>query len=188
MNTRIILLLMAAGLAACSGSGKGLGATPAPDPDGADADTAAPVPAGGDSPATPAPVSIAEDRSEDLAGSDADGNGIRDDIDHLIASQFSARPDIRAAAEQKARALRQMLLATTREEALAAGRQIARASSCVYRILPFEQPGAVPVRDAMSREIESLTANTRTRLRQYLAANRLAGGGYFSQPPEPVCD
>lgn len=172
MNTRIILLLMTAGLAACSGGGKGPAATPAPGPDGA----------------PPTPVSIDEDRSDGLAGSDADGNGIRDDIDRLIASQFSARPDIRAAAEQKARALRQMLLATTREEALAAGRQIARASSCVYRILPFDQPGAVPVRDAMSREIESLTANTRARLRQYLAANRLAGGGYFSQPPEPVCD
>lgn len=172
MNTRIILLLMTAGLAACSGGGKGPAATPVPGPDGA----------------PPTPVSIDEDRSDGLAGSDADGNGIRDDIDRLIASQFSARPDIRAAAEQKARALRQMLLATTREEALAAGRQIARASSCVYRILPFDQPGAVPVRDAMSREIESLTANTRARLRQYLAANRLAGGGYFSQPPEPVCD
>ncbi len=186
MDIRAHAVLLAASLAACSGNAS---VGPGPAPASTPVSQPAPDPVSPPGPvAEPMPEPVVEDRSADPAGTDADGNGIRDDIDRLIADRYAASPALRHVAEQKARAMRQLLLATTREEALRAGEQIARASSCVFKVLPFAQPGAVTTREAMSRDIEGLTTNTRERLRLYLAANNLAGGGYFSQPPEPVCD
>lgn len=136
----------------------------------------------------PKPEVVDEDRSEGLRGVDADGNGIRDDIDRLIAAKFSPASEVRKAAEQKARALQQMLEAGTREEGLVAGGKLLRSTSCVFQVLPSAIQGNERLRITLLREIESLTANTRERLVKYIDSNRLVGGGYFSQSPEPVCD
>lgn len=136
----------------------------------------------------PNPV-INEDTSAGLKGVDANANGIRDDIDQLISQKFSKTPEIKKAAEQDARATQQMLEATTREEALVAGEQIGRAIACKFKMLPgVDDKEHYKLRRAISREIEALTANTRERIKKYLESNKLAGGGYFTKPQEPVCD
>jgi len=125
--------------------------------------------------------------SAGLKGTDDNANGIRDDIDQFIEQKFSYRPEIKRAAEQEARALQQFMEVKTKEEALKAAEQMARATSCTFKIL------SDPIRDyekrqALSKEIEVWTTNTKERLFKYLESSKLIGGAYFMQPVEPVCD
>jgi uncharacterized protein with von Willebrand factor type A (vWA) domain len=130
---------------------------------------------------------IQPDISTELKGIDANNNGIRDDIDQLIEQKFSETPEIKRAAEQEAIALQQFMEAKTKEEALKFAEQIGRATSCTFKILSH------PIRDyeirqALSKEIEAWTTNTRERLIKYLESSKLINGAYISNPVEPVCD
>ena len=129
-----------------------------------------------------------EDLTPGLKGIDADNNGIRDDIDRLIAQKYSATPAMKKAAEQKARALQKNMEAATRKEALIAGDEIRRAGECTYKTLPHATEQDAKFREQMSKEIEALTANTKERFTAYWKAESLKGGAVFSQPDEPVCD
>jgi len=125
--------------------------------------------------------------SAGLKGTDDNTNGIRDDIDQLIEQKFSYTPEIKRAAEQEARALQHFMEVKTKEEALKAAEQIARATSCTFKIL------SDPIRDyekrqALSKELEAWTTNTKERLSKYFESSQLIGGAYFMQPVEPVCD
>ena len=173
MNRHAYLLLLIP-LAACSGSSGG-GTTA--------------IPTGGNS--TPPPVTQRiidnEDLTAGLKGVDADGNGIRDDIDRLITLKYSATPEMKKALEQEARALQKSMESTTRQQALAAGDEIMRAGGCSFKIF-LNMPGSLELRDKASNEIGALTANTRERFKAYWNAESLKGGGVFRQPDEPVCD
>lgn len=129
-----------------------------------------------------------EDLSSGLKGVDANANGIRDDIDRLIAQKYARTPEIQRAAEQKARALQRNLEATTREEALRAGDAIMRAGSCADSVLLRDTPEQLRIWEEMSKDIEALTVNTEERFRAYWAANRLMSGAVFRQPNGEVCD
>jgi hypothetical protein len=125
--------------------------------------------------------------SAGLKGTDDNANGIRDDIDQFIEQKFSYTQEIKRAAEQEARALQKFMEAKTKEEALKAAEKMARATSCNFKIL------SDPIRDyekrqALSKEIEVWTTNTKERLFKYLESSKLIGGAYFMQPIEPVCD
>lgn len=132
--------------------------------------------------------SINEDKSAGLKGVDANNNGIRDDIDELIAQKFSKTPAIKRAAEQDARATQQLMEAETKDQAFAAAEQTGRAIHCQYSLPDLKGRENEHFRDSLSREIEALTANTRERLKKYLHSNKLVGGGYFTQSKEPACD
>lgn len=131
---------------------------------------------------------ISEDTSRGLKGRDRDGNGIRDDIDQLIAQKFSPSPEVKRAAEQKARALQAMMEASTKATVHKAVYELGRSTACISKYLNGRVPADFEMKNAISEELEAFTANTRERLLKYMDSNRLAGGGYFSQPPEPVCD
>jgi small-conductance mechanosensitive channel len=143
---------------------------------------------GSEQPAAHEENSLTEVQGQTSAGlKDDNANGIRDDIDQLIQQKFSYTPEIKRAAEQEARALQQFMEATTKEEALKAAEQIARATSCTFKIL------SDPIRDyekrqALSKELEAWTTNTKERLSKYLESSKLISGAYFMQPVEPVCD
>lgn len=134
------------------------------------------------------PIVDNEDLTPGLKGIDADGNGIRDDIDRLIASKYSTTSAMKKAAEMEARALQKAMEATTAEEARAAGNEIMRAGSCVYKAFPHATDLEIKLRAQMSVEIESLTANTRERFKAYWNGERLAGGMVFKFPNDPICD
>lgn len=125
--------------------------------------------------------------SAGLMGTDDNANSIRDDIDQLIMQKFSYTPSVKRAAEQEARALQRFMEATTKEAALKAAEQIARATSCTFRILS-DPIGDYEKRQALSKELEVWTFNTNERLSKYLESSKLIGGAYFMQPIEPVCD
>ncbi|RKZ53917.1 MAG: hypothetical protein DRR16_16950 [Candidatus Parabeggiatoa sp. nov. 3] len=122
-----------------------------------------------------------------LKGTDDNANGIRDDIDQLIEQKFSYTPSVKRAAEQEARALQQFMEAKTKEAAIKGAEQIARATRCTFKIL------SDPIRDyekrqALSKELEAWTTNTKERLSHYLASSQLISGSYFMQQVEPFCD
>lgn len=134
------------------------------------------------------PIIENEDINPGLTGVDADNNGIRDDVDRLILKKYATTPAIKKAAEQEALALQQSLTATTRAQALAAGDEIRRAGACAYRIFPRATQQDVEFRQAMSREIEALTANTKERFIKYWESEKLGAGAVYLEPKEPVCD
>jgi hypothetical protein len=143
---------------------------------------------GSSTPPSAASVSVTEDFSVGLKGVDANSNGIRDDIDALIATKYAQSPAIKKAAEQKALALQAMMEATTKETALAAFEKISIASKCLYTVLPENTSEQFDLRNNISKDLESLTANTRERLVKYLQSGKLVGGGYISAPVAPFCN
>lgn len=134
------------------------------------------------------PVIDNEDLTPGLKGIDADGNGIRDDIDRLIAKKYSTTSMMKKVAELHARALQQSMEATTREQAKAAGNEIFRAGDCAYKYLPHANEEDMKSRERMSTEIEALTANTKERFAAYWRGESLASGMVFSSNPNPTCD
>lgn len=129
-----------------------------------------------------------EDMTAGLKGVDANNNGIRDDIDRLIALKYSGAPALKKAAEQTARAFQRDLEVTTKQQSLIAGDELMRASACVYKTLPHSNPQEIKFRQQLSKEIESLTANTKERFTAYWRAEELGGGAVYEQAKEPVCD
>lgn len=176
-------LMLGLALAACSGGGGGGSGDPQqlPPPGGG-----ATNPPGGSNQS--AKIIDNEDLSPGLRGMDANANGIRDDIDRLIAQKYARTPAIQRAAEQKARALQRNMEATTREEALRAGDAIERAAECAYQLLPRDTRDQVKYREDMSKDIDALTANTQERFTAYWAAERLKSGAVLRQPDGRVCD
>jgi hypothetical protein len=134
------------------------------------------------------PIIDNEDLSAGLKGIDANNNGIRDDIDRLIALRYAQTPAMKKAAEQKARALQKNVEAATQVQARIAGNEISRSTDCIYKVFPKSLDTTSDVRIRLSKEIEALTANTRERYIAYWNANKLMGGMVFRQPEEPVCD
>lgn len=129
-----------------------------------------------------------EDLSSGLRGIDANANGIRDDIDNLIATKFSQTPATKKAAEQKARALQALMEATTKDQAYAAMEKIGKSTNCIFEVLPENTIQHQDLRNSMSKEIEALTANTRERFVKYWDSSKLLGGGYFADPVGPACE
>ncbi len=138
--------------------------------------------------ATGAPIIENEDKTAGLKGIDNVNNGIRDDVDRLIAQKYAKTPEIKKAAEQKARALQKDMEATTRAQARVAGDEIMRAAECAYQTLPRRTPEDGEYREKMSSEIEALTVNTKERYIAYWNSQKLSGGMVFETPDGSVCD
>ena len=185
-KNNLLIATIFALLTACSGDGGG-GGTPAPSSSASSGAGTATGP-GTTTPAANTRIIDNEDMTAGLKGVDANNNGIRDDIDRLIALKYSATPALKKAAEQKARALQKFMEATTKQQALVAGDDLVRAGDCVYKILPEKSQSQDQIRSLISKEIEALTANTKERFTKYWDSSALAGGSVFEQPAEPVCD
>ena len=143
------------------------------------------------SPSTPAddaPLVENEDLTPGLKGIDADGNGIRDDIDRFIATHYSATSVMKKVAEQEARAFQKQVDATTPEQALPAANEVIRAADCTFKVLPRTTEKEMKFAEDMSIEIKALTANTKERFEAYWRAQELVSGSVFRSAKEPVCD
>lgn len=143
------------------------------------------------SPSTPAddaPLVENEDLTPGLKGIDADGNGIRDDIDRFIARHYSATSVMKRAAEQEARAFQGQVDATTPEQALLAANEVIRAADCSFKVLPRSTEKEMKFSEDMSKEIKALTANTKERFEAYWRAQELVSGSVFRSAKEPVCE
>lgn len=134
------------------------------------------------------PIIDNEDMSPGLKGVDADGNGIRDDIDRLIAKKYAATAQMKKAAEREARALQRAMEATTRDEARLAGNDISTAASCTFTAFPHATEQDMKLQERMLMEIEALTANTKERFVAYWNGQKLQGGMVFKREKDVVCD
>jgi hypothetical protein len=127
------------------------------------------------------------DREHTVAGIDEDGDGIRDDVGLYIAARYEK---LIGPAQQLAKALQASLLVDL-EDPDALGQvamDIARAVDCVDRSVANIQnkPDDPDVID----DLQAITANTKHRMRSYLAFNSALDGTLsFPYPLEgDVCD
>lgn len=126
------------------------------------------------------------DRSPTLTGTDSDGNGVRDDIDSYLAAHYPQAPQ-RAAALQTAKAM-QKAMTVDKNDVLAVkavDRELARGINCIYA--RFAAGGDTPP-SRVTREVESVTANTKERLLAYLALSKALDGTSSALPEGDTCD
>lgn len=123
------------------------------------------------------------DRSEDLGGPDADGNGVRDDIDAWIARRggAAARQD---ALRQLARSFRDALL--SRGDSVAAQEAAWRTSRAVACVMARSASGAEGA-DAVA-DMRKMSANTQARVLAYLDYSAALDGAILSLPVGDGCD
>lgn len=125
---------------------------------------------------------IALDEGTDVHGTDADHNGIRDDIDSFIDISGET-PARQAALRQLSASLHQAVttdVAQTVALKITAG-QVNLAIACMWDRFDVHQVSAHVTR------MEALTANTKERSRAYEAYNQAVSGMSFSLPKGNGC-
>lgn len=166
--------------AACGGGSSTGAADSGPTP------TSTPTPpstGGGTGTTSPGPLGVVEDRSAGLMGTDADANGIRDDVDALIQLKYASSTEIKKAAERRARAIQALLVSSTQQEALRAADALMSAAYCQFKL-----PVAMQVKRQMTKDLEALTANTKERLLAYVSADKLLNGSAQNSPTNVICE
>ena len=127
------------------------------------------------------------DRGNTIAGTDANADGIRDDINDYINNNYSAGPR-RKAAIQSAKALQKALL-TDKTDILVVkevNRGIARADTCIFAQFDGKNNSKNPWR--VSIEMEEMTTNTKKRLLAYHAFNKALSGTSWTMPSGNSCE
>jgi hypothetical protein len=173
--TTIVFLL----ITACSGENGNSTATVSENGNGSESSS---------TPTDDAPAVDNEDLSPGLKGIDANGNGIRDDIDRFIARHYSATSIMKKVAEREARAFQKQIDATTYEQAVTAGNDVSTAADCTFYLLPHATKKDRKFAEDLSIEIKALTANTRERFEAYWHAQEMLSGSVFKDLSDPVCD
>lgn len=121
----------------------------------------------------------------DLAGQDADGNGIRDDVDAFIVRSYGQDGAMRGAAEMIARSIQPALavdLAQVQDTSALAEREV-EVMSCVSDALGPERRGDV---EQMINRVTDKTYDTSARFEKREAFRRHAERADFSKPAR--CD
>lgn len=127
------------------------------------------------------------ERSTDVQGSDINTNGIRDDIETYIATNYTSSTQ-RAAAEQFARVMQAAMLVDKTD--IAAAKAIAlqgsKAVNCIYSRFDGNAGSKQPA--AVVEELKSVSTNTKTRLLAYLAYSKALDGTAGSIPEGETCE
>ncbi len=130
------------------------------------------------------------DRSEHLAGTDADHNGIRDDIDAYIAKQDYTESQ-RKAVEQLARGFQEAVTLdfqsldklAFKNAAWRIGQKNSNAINCIFDKFKDTQTA-----NTVSGNYEKITANTKIRTYSYIHYNNALSGSVFSLPRGDTCE
>ncbi len=123
------------------------------------------------------------EREPTLGGIDTNANGVRDDIERYIEKKYT-EPAQRKAAMQTARALQRMLLVDTSNPVAveAAVDASARAVDCIFDTFAGVEGSQ------LSQAIESMSTNTKDRLKAYVAFNKAASGSVSGSFKGRGCD
>jgi hypothetical protein len=127
------------------------------------------------------------DRTDSLAGIDANANGVRDDIERHIERKYT-EPAQRKVAMQTARALQKKLFENSNDAAAldAVSAMGMRAANCRGSVFPGPDDG--PASWQMVTDLESMTTNTKKRLLAYLAYNKARSGSVSTLPKGDTCE
>ena len=195
------VLLLTLALSACGGG------TAAPPPPAANAGSAgSSTGTAGSSPAVgPPTVTLKEqiqaleregklpalDRSDSVPGPDADGNGVRDDIDAWI-NQLPITDKQKKAARQDARTTQRMLLVNLDDKAALADLSVQSAanSGCMaasFALHPTGYDAGVQYGFDLRAKLEAMTANTRERAKRYMQYNSAVSGTSTAMPTGNTC-
>ena len=189
----LALLLACALLSACGGGSGGGGTTGAPA-------AASPASTPRAPPAAPAPAaqSLQEqitamessgaypklDRSADIPGPDANGNGVRDDIEAWVNAQPVTNGQKKALMQDAMATQRTLLVALDDKKALqAAGEGFAASFQC--GMLQFPEYSDF---SKYAGKIEAMTANTRQRAERYMKYNAARSGSSTTNPRGDTCE
>lgn len=127
------------------------------------------------------------DRTNTLIGTDANANGVRDDIEAIITNNYTPSTQ-RAAAMQTAKAIQRAL--TVDKTDLAAvkivDREISRGINCIYS--KFDGTSSAKQPAQVTQELEAITANTKQRLLAYLQFNKALDGTSSALPEGDTCE
>jgi hypothetical protein len=121
------------------------------------------------------------DRSTSIAGPDVNNNGVRDDIEAYIAALQLTEVQ-KKALMQDAKALQMALTVDTTDKVAVqkVGEIMMASSKCIGgRIINFTD---------YSLKIESITANTKERAKQYIKFNTASSGSVTSLPSGDTCE
>lgn len=127
------------------------------------------------------------ERTASVSGGDTNTNGVRDDIDAYITSQYSSAPQ-RAAAQQMAKALQKSLLVNPQDinAVKSIDREISRGINCIYAKFDGANGSQPPAK--VAQVLESLTTNTKERLLAYLNYNKALDGTSSALPEGDSCE
>jgi hypothetical protein len=131
-------------------------------------------------------------RDNSIAGTDTNANGVRDDVEAFITSNYTSSIQ-RAAAMQTARALQHALTVDTTDKSAVkvADQEISKGINCIYSKFDGTNGSKRPAQ--VLQELESITTNTKQRLLAYLRFNKALDGttsaltdGDTCEPQSPV--
>ena len=118
-----------------------------------------------------------------IAGTDADANGVRDDIDRFIAAQ-SDTPAQKAALTQLAKAIQTILTVDPTDTTATATASSAsmRSVACIWSAYPASQAST------KVHTLQEITVNTQQRFTAYVAYSAARNGATLTLPTGTVCD
>lgn len=105
-------------------------------------------------------TTIPESGTDDLAGADANGDGVRDDIGNYITNKYGSTPSLRTALMQLALGLQSSTVATTDFQRAAADTQRLEAGRCLFSVA-----GSAPNASKLADEIKSQHFDNESRIR-----------------------
>jgi len=126
------------------------------------------------------------ERGDTLTGTDANANGVRDDIEAFIALNY--KTDTQHAAMQMARALQNALTAdkTNMQAIEAVSLEISRGINCIYSKFDGAEETTHPAQ--VAHELEAITTNTKQRLLAYFEFNEALDGTSSTLPEGDTCE
>lgn len=127
------------------------------------------------------------ERGSDIGGTDDDSNGIRDDIDKYIEKEYSVALQS-SAVLQAARAMQNALIVDKNDisSVKAVNIEISHATHCIY--VQFDESNSIKTPAQVSKEIESVTTNTKERLLAYLEFSKALDGTSWALPGRDTCE
>jgi hypothetical protein len=123
------------------------------------------------------------DRTTSIPGTDANSNGVRDDIDRYIDAKTDTSPQKQSMRMVSKAMTAAMVSAPTDATALrSATDTLNMAVACIWKNYPAD------VADKMVLEMRKVTINTKARYDSYMSYSALIAGTVIKLPKEVVCE
>jgi hypothetical protein len=124
------------------------------------------------------------DRSDSIAGTDANANGVRDDIERYIEKKPDTQPQKNSLKALSRALTKSMTIDTKDKNALRdVTNSINISTGCIWKTY-----GTGAVASPLGDEIEKLTVNTRRRYDAYMKYNSAMNGAVISEEKNLKCD